>query len=70
MRSYLLVVMMLLLCAMLCAPVAAKDEPLHHFEVWRSPLGLGYGLALNPTDGTVWACIGDSLTTMGRIIAY
>ena len=65
MRSFLFVVMLPLLVAMLCVPVSAKDEPLHHFEVYRSQFGYGYGLAINPTDGTVWACIGDSLYHYG-----
>ena len=39
----------------------AANEPLHYFEVWRSPWGMGTGLTINPTDGSLWACMGDSV---------
>jgi len=34
---------------------------MHEWEVWRSPFGYVHGVALNPSDGSVWASIGDSV---------
>ncbi len=61
MRACLLTVTILFLLARCCAPGWAAGEPLHHFEVWRSPFGYGAGAVINPTDGSVWACMGDSV---------
>ncbi len=61
MRTCLLAVMIGLALSVLVLPRWAAGEPLHHFEVWRSPLGYGAGAVINPTDGSVWACMGDSV---------
>ncbi len=65
MRTCLFTVVVGLALSVLVIPGWAAGETLHHFEVWRSDLGYGYGLALNPTDGTAWACMGDSLYHYG-----
>jgi len=52
----------LILAAVLLACVWAGPAPaMHEWEVWRSPFGKGNGLAVNPSDGTAWASLGDSV---------
>jgi len=50
----------LILAAVLLACVWAGPAPaMHEWEVWRSPFGKCNGLAVNPSDGTAWASLGD-----------
>jgi len=52
----------LLACFALFLGMGARPAAaLHEWEVWRSPFGAANGVALNPSDGSVWASIGDSV---------
>ena len=61
MRVWQLFVAIGLLLGLIVRPAMAANEPPRFFEVWRSPWGLGHGLTINPTDGSLWACMGDSV---------
>ena len=41
--------------------VAGPALALRDYEVWRCPWGIGSGMTINATDGSVWACMGDAV---------
>ena len=47
--------------ALLLLTAAGPASALHEFEVWRSPFGQCGGFAVDPTDGSVWASLGDAV---------
>ena len=61
MRVWQLLVATGLLSGLVVRPTAAANEPMHYFEVWRSPWGMGTGLTVSAMDGSLWACMGDSV---------